>query len=194
MACQGFQGQRGPSCMALTNRPLVLCSITTESVARATSRSGSLGPGALATPHAADVCNSGAALPGSAGLYRTRQEEALSGPLGLAQPAGRAARKWSLSLSQGLGLLISPAGIPHAHLITWARQQHGCLWSSVTPSSHLLPQAFSSPHPPWLQPQAQLRLPPEPSLDHTPTSCLDTRPPIPKVASVDPAFTSRIPP
>lgn len=46
MACQAFQGQRGPSCMALTNRPLILCSITTESVARATSRPGSLGPGA----------------------------------------------------------------------------------------------------------------------------------------------------
>lgn len=37
--------------MALTNRLLALCSITTELVARATSRPGGLGSSALASPH-----------------------------------------------------------------------------------------------------------------------------------------------
>lgn len=44
---QAFRGQRTPSCMAPTNKLPALCSITTETVARATSRPSGLGPGTL---------------------------------------------------------------------------------------------------------------------------------------------------
>ena len=189
LACQTFQGQRGPSCMALTNRPLVLCSITTESVARVTSDPVAWDLGLLATPHRllawALLVQPSLAQLGCAGQQGRRRP--CLGPG--AEPACRESR-----LSQGLGRLLYQG----PHIITSShgpRQQCGCLWSSLTPSSHLLPQAFSTPHstlpsapgpaqaPSWIQSRSQ------PSLlsrhwASRAQSGLD----------MDPAFPSRIPP
>ena len=178
--------------MALTNRPLVLCSITTESVARVTSDPVAWDLG-LWPPHTGCQHEHFWCRPPWLS-WAVQDNEAGGGPvwaLELSQPAGRAERLESLSLP---GPWSSPlSGTPHRYLITWTK---ATAWVPLKLSHPLIPSTTAgilhSPlHPPF---SSRARSPPESSLDHSPVSCLDAGPHMPKVASMDPAFPSRIPP
>ena len=104
-----------------------------------------------------------------------------------AEPACRESR-----LSQGLGRLLYQG----PHLITSMDQGNSVGASGALSPPHPIYCCRHSPlpTPPSLQLQGQLRPLPESIRDHSPVSCLDTGPHVPKVALMDPAFPSKIPP
>lgn len=126
--------------MALTKESLALGSITTEPVARATSRPRGLGPGALATLTGCWPEH----LEYNPLWFHWAVGEEVSGPLGLAQPTGP----------------------PHGHLLTWTGVLRSGMGTSQALSHPPIPHhspyfcpdtellAFSPPH--SLLPSAQV--------------------------------------